>query len=64
MARMIPSNGPVDNDSRIAEPSIYYELAHQLSDEFTVICFLQGKSASTTIAQAHISVSIFMPAKI
>jgi hypothetical protein len=37
MARMIPPNKPVENDSRTAEPSIYYELARQLSDEFIVI---------------------------
>lgn len=37
MALMIPSQGPVVNDSLVAEPTIYQSLAQQLSDEFTVI---------------------------
>jgi hypothetical protein len=37
MAIMYPKNGPVKNDSYIAEPTVYKALATQLSDEFIVI---------------------------
>ncbi len=37
MARMLPSNSPVANQSRTAEPLLYHALAKQLSDEFVVI---------------------------
>jgi hypothetical protein len=37
MAIMYPKDGPVSNASYTAEPTIYYALAKQLSDEFIVI---------------------------
>lgn len=37
MAIMYPKGGPVGNASYTAEPTIYYALAKQLSDEFIVI---------------------------
>lgn len=37
MARMIPNSGPVQNDSPVAEPTIYWALQKQLDDQFTVI---------------------------
>ena len=37
MAIMYPKGGPVSNASYMAEPTVYYVLARQLSDEFVVI---------------------------
>ncbi|MBZ0097732.1 MAG: NERD domain-containing protein, partial [Taibaiella sp.] len=43
---MIPEEGPVQNDSRTAEPDIYWRLAKQLPDDFTVIHSLPWLSAA------------------
>ncbi len=45
-ARMYPNNGPKLNDSQYAEPTIYYSLAKQLSDEFTIIHSLPWLNAA------------------
>jgi hypothetical protein len=37
MARMFPKVGPQNTGSRTAEPTVYWRLAKQLSDEFVVI---------------------------
>jgi AAA domain/Nuclease-related domain len=37
MARMFPKIGPQNTGSRTAEPTVYWRLAKQLSDEFVVI---------------------------
>jgi hypothetical protein len=43
---MIPSSGPVDTGSEIAEPAIYSLLADQLPDEFVIIHSLKWLSVS------------------
>jgi hypothetical protein len=48
MARMIPAEGPVQNDSRRAEPDIYWRLAKRLPDSFTVIHSLPWLSAAAS----------------
>src|SRR5258708_2867772 len=46
MARMIPENGPVENDSSQAEPDFYWRLAKQLPDDFVIIHSLPWLSAA------------------
>jgi hypothetical protein len=45
-ATMIPSSGPVDTGSEIAEPTIYSLLANQLPDDFVIIHSLKWLSVA------------------